>query len=325
MASTIQQGPRADRIEWLPTEASGRRYARLHGPPGLSVPTAVLMQFPRGARPAEIERVARSTVLLGEAGFPVPEIYESRPDRGWILQEDLGDVTLAAAREAGTAVAGAYSEAVSLLGRLDGLELETSPRPPLDGKRLGTELHQFVTRALGLAEGPGPSLAAELERLVEGCTAAPLALCHRDYHSRNLLLHGGRVRVVDHQDALPGPVGYDRASLAYDPYVELPDGIRDRIAGDTPHLGEVAVQRLAKAIGTYADKGGAWARFIAPAAKQARRLLAAHGLALPVLDLAFASLAARAATASEPTSPGRPGTSPAASPAPPREGTAGAP
>ena len=77
-----------------------------------------------------------------------------------------------------------------------------------------------------------------------------------------------------HQDAMPGPAGYDRASLAYDPYVDLPDDIRDRIAGTSPHVAEVAVQRLAKAIGTFADKGGAWLTYIGPAAGQARRLIA---------------------------------------------------
>ncbi len=324
MATTIPQAPRCDRIEWLPTEASGRRYARLHGPPGLPVPTAIFMQFPRAARPAEIERVARSTLLLREAGLPVPEIYDSRPDQSWILQEDLGDITLAAARGQGLPIAGAYSEAVSLLPRIHDLRLSTSPRPPLDARRLMTELEQFVQLALRLPEGAGASLTQDLEQIVAACTAAPEVLCHRDFHSRNLLLHENQVRVVDHQDALPGPLGYDRASLAYDPYVELPDDIRDRIAGESPHVGAVAVQRLAKAIGTFAEKQGAWAQFIPPAAKQARRLLQLHGLKVPVLDLAFATLASQAAVsspaapeASDPASPARP---PHESPARPAQG-----
>lgn len=293
MAQSIPQAPRSDRIEWLPTEASGRRFARLHGPPGLDVPTAVFMQFPRGARAAEIDRVARSTILLAEAGFPVPEIYESRPDSGWILQEDLGDTTFAEGRKQGLNLAPAYSEAVSLLERIEGLQLSTSPQPPLDQRRLMTELQQFVSLALRLPEGPGASLKEDLERIVAACCAAPMVLCHRDYHSRNLLITDERVRVVDHQDAMPGPVGYDRVSLAYDPYVELPDDIRDRIAGSSEAVGEVAVQRLAKAIGTFADKGGAWAKYIGPAARQARRLISQHALAVPVLDLAFATLATR--------------------------------
>lgn len=308
MAQSIPQAPRCDRIEWLPTEASGRRFARLHGPPGLSVPTAVFMQFPRSVRAAEIERVARSTVLLREAGLPVPEIYEARPENGWILQEDLGDMTFAEARAQGLNSAPAYSKAVALLPRIENLKLSTSPQPPLDARRLMTELQQFVNLALQLPEGPGASLKEDLERIVDACCEVPVVLCHRDYHSRNLMLQGDQVRVVDHQDAMPGPAGYDRVSLAYDPYVELPDEIRDRIAGTSPQVGEVAVQRLAKAIGTFADKGGAWSRFLAPAARQARRLIGKHGLKVPVLDLAFATVAARspAAASSESAAPSRP-------------------
>jgi hypothetical protein len=250
------------------------------------------MQFPRGAQAAEIERVARATKLLGEAGLPVPEIYESRPQNGWILQEDLGDLTFAAARAQGLNIAGAYSEAVTLLSRIESLQLDTSPKPPLDERRLMTELLQFVTLGLNLPEGPGVSLKEDLNRVVQSCCQTPVVLCHRDYHSRNLMLHEDRVRVVDHQDAMLGPANYDRVSLAYDPYVELPDEIRDRIAGTSSSVGEVAVQRLAKAIGTFADKGAAWSAFIAPAARQARRLIAKHDMKVPVLDLAFATLSA---------------------------------
>jgi hypothetical protein len=99
--------------------------------------------------------------------------------------------------------------------------------------------------------------------------------------------------VIDHQDALVGPAVYDRVSLAYDPYVVLADDARDTLAGDGPDVAAVAVQRLVKAIGTYAGKGGEWRRWIAPAAAQARRLIARDALELRVLDAALAGLAVR--------------------------------
>lgn len=278
-------------LAWLPAEASARRYARLVAPRGAPAPSAVLMLFASGTRPAEVRRVARATERLGAAGIPVPQLFRVNLEQGWILQEDLGDVSLAGARSRGDNVAPAYSEAVALLDRLRPLTLDTSPRPPLDRRRMREELHQFATRGLGLHEGPGPALAAELDALAEACAALPVVLCHRDYHARNLMLHEGRLRVLDHQDALPGPLPYDRVSLAYDPYVALPDAIRDRIAGDAEGTSTVAVQRLAKAIGTYGDKGGPWRRWIAPAARSARRMIKRDTLPFPMLDLAFASLA----------------------------------
>jgi aminoglycoside/choline kinase family phosphotransferase len=46
---------------------------------------------------------------------------------------------------------------------------------------------------------------------------------HRDYHSRNLMITAQRSPgVIDFQDALRGPVGYDIASILKDCYVEWP-------------------------------------------------------------------------------------------------------
>jgi len=281
----------AERVEWLPAEASARRYARLHRPRGRPHRTLMAMLFHPATRPQEVDRVARATQQLDAAGVPVPELVAWDGEARWILQEDLGDVTLARARRDGQALAGAYSEAVALLETLAPLSLDTSPKPPLAKQRMRAELQQFAVLALKLPEGPGAGLADELDQLAARCEQAPVALCHRDYHSRNLLLHDGRVRVIDHQDALAGPACYDRVSLAYDPYVELPDAIRDRIAGDGDQLPAVALQRLAKAIGTFADKGGQWSACITPAARQARRLLSRGELALPLLDLGLAALA----------------------------------
>lgn len=296
MPPTLPPALTCDRVEWLAAEVSARRYARLHRPRGAPTPTAVAMLFPAETSPREVLRVARATELLARAGLPVPTIYGVEAQQGWILQEDLGDETLAAARAAGRPVAEAYSEAVGLLACLVPLTLDTSPRPPLGRERLATELGQFTSLALGLREGPGPALAAEIGSLLELCLRNRMVLCHRDYHARNLLIQAGRVRVVDHQDALPGPQGYDRVSLAYDPYVELPDAIRDRIAGDGEPLAALAVQRLCKAMGTYADHGGAWGRLLAPTARQARRLLDRTGRRMPLLDLGLAAVAAGGAT-----------------------------
>ena len=48
-------------------------------------------------------------------------------------------------------------------------------------------------------------------------------LCHRDYHSRNLMLSQGQLYLIDFQDARMGPDTYDLASLLRDSYVDLND------------------------------------------------------------------------------------------------------
>jgi aminoglycoside/choline kinase family phosphotransferase len=285
-----------ERATPLRAEASARRYARLHGLRHFRVEAAILMRFPTGTAPSEVARVERSTRLLAQAGVPVPALIASDPAAGWILEEDLGDSDLAVAVARGDAGADRYREALELLTRLERLgSLDTSPAPPLDATRLRRELQLFVDSALAGGEAPGRGLLADLERLVRLCAASPTTLCHRDYHARNLMLHQGRLRVIDHQDAMRGPAAYDRVSLAYDPYVELDDALRDALAGEGPDVAAVGVQRLCKAIGTYASKGSRWQASIGPAARQARRLIARSELRLPVLLAALAPLALEAA------------------------------
>src|SRR5438105_1464019 len=51
----------------------------------------------------------------------------------------------------------------------------------------------------------------------------PRVLCHRDYHSRNLMLSDGSLYIIDFQDARLGPDTYDLVSLLRDSYVDLTD------------------------------------------------------------------------------------------------------
>jgi aminoglycoside/choline kinase family phosphotransferase len=46
-------------------------------------------------------------------------------------------------------------------------------------------------------------------------------LCHRDYHSRNLMLHEGLLHIIDFQDTRMGPDTYDLVSLLRDSYVDF--------------------------------------------------------------------------------------------------------
>ena len=109
------------------------------------------------------------------------------------------------------------------------------------------------------------SLAVEL-------ASEPRVLCHRDYHSRNLMLHQGELYIIDFQDARLGPDSYDLVSLLRDSYVDLADSTVDdliayfialkRPAGpDAAHqawedgfrgrFDVMALQRNLKALGTF--------------------------------------------------------------------------
>jgi N-acetylmuramate 1-kinase len=58
---------------------------------------------------------------------------------------------------------------------------------------------------------------------VREALAQPIVLVHRDYHARNLMVTAQRSPgVIDFQDALAGPIGYDLVSLLKDCYIDWP-------------------------------------------------------------------------------------------------------
>jgi aminoglycoside/choline kinase family phosphotransferase len=66
-------------------------------------------------------------------------------------------------------------------------------------------------------------LAQTEEFLIGEALAQPQVFVHRDYHARNLMVMPVRnPGVIDFQDALRGPVGYDLVSLLKDCYIAWP-------------------------------------------------------------------------------------------------------
>ncbi len=82
---------------------------------------------------------------------------------------------------------------------------------------------------LGLNIDDRAVITALVAFLCNEALAQPVVFVHRDYHSRNLMvLERGNPGIVDFQDAVAGPVGYDLVSLLKDCYIDWP---RSRVEG----------------------------------------------------------------------------------------------
>ena len=213
-------------------DVSTRRFYRVRDPAG---GTRVLVDY--GA-PFEGEtddvRLAR---LFREAGLRTAEIAEVCGPAGCLLVEDLGDMRLE------SAVAGGQGDTRELLGRAATLAAQVATRgtpvlarsdrrdgPSLDAERFRFEMDYFVEH---LRRQPGSAIEApptgidakRLHALAErSLPRRPGAvLCHRDFHSRNLMLlhRTASLAMVDIQDARWGPDAYDLASLLRDGYIEI--------------------------------------------------------------------------------------------------------
>src|SRR5207245_4095769 len=78
-------------------------------------------------------------------------------------------------------------------------------------------------RGAALADDDRANLNEEWAAITRELAAEPRVLCHRDYHSRNLMLHDASLYIIDFQDARMGPDTYDLASLLRDSYVDISD------------------------------------------------------------------------------------------------------
>lgn len=209
------------RLEPLAGDASFRRYLRLHAGSGVFV----VMDAPPGREdPAAFVRVAG---LLRAAEVNVPRIFAADLERGFLLLEDLGRVSYL--DRLGPASAPAlYRDAFAALVRMQ-RGVPPGAVPPYDAPKLAAELELFPEWFLGAHLGAGPLPRAErrvlddaFAFLVDAALAQPRVFVHRDYHSRNLMVHARNPGVLDFQDAVAGPVTYDAVSLLRDVYVAWP-------------------------------------------------------------------------------------------------------
>jgi aminoglycoside/choline kinase family phosphotransferase len=218
----------------LAGDASDRRYYRLTAD-GLS--PRVLAVYP-GSDPSGPATFASVAALFQAMDLPVPRVIARADEIRVLVLEDLGDVSLQQHLATAGPIerAARYREAIALLVTLQdrGAALASPAHLPyqlaFDTAKLTWELDFFRThfleghRGTVLAPGTRATLDEEFAALAGLLAAEPRVLCHRDYHSRNLMVQAGRLRLIDFQDARLGPDTYDLVSLLCDAYVEVGAG-----------------------------------------------------------------------------------------------------
>jgi len=268
-------GPEAGPAEVVPLsgDASTRRYFRV----AKGGTSWILALYPE---PFDAEQLPFLVMrgMLASWGLPVPALAGQDGARGVLLLEDLGDVTLQ--QKLKTATPAQQEEHYrDAMDQLVVLQREAAKAPQRAGcfqvafdiEKLSWELHYFLKhflegyRGCNLSTEDRAILAGGFHRLSAEIASWPRVLCHRDFHSRNLMWHKNALYWIDFQDARMGPSTYDLVSLLRDSYVELEeDFIAERaeefrqkaLPGESREVflrrfELMSVQRNLKALGTF--------------------------------------------------------------------------
>jgi len=227
-----RKSARESEVVALTPDASTREYFRIPWDHG----TAVAAVYPEPFDP-DVHPYLDITNLFLECGLPVPKVHDVDGAMGIIVQEDLGDRQLcqvfetASAEECETLL----EQATEIIARIQAATPRAFERDSIasrlafDEAKLSWELNFFFDHYFGslrgetLRHGEAAELKVELNDVAAELSACRRVLCHRDYHSANLLVdRQGQIRIVDHQDARMGPASYDLVSLLMDRQPEPP-------------------------------------------------------------------------------------------------------
>lgn len=261
--------------ERITPAGSGRLYWRVR----LEDESTIIVMCFEKDRP-ENSYFAHIGLFLNELNVPSPQIWGDYTEEGWLVIEDVGDVSL--------------RDAVG--GRLD-----TNHAPSLklyqDSLRAVKLLHEkgtqlFHLKPFTLMHGfdesvylwetnyfwknclfdrlqlvdsaqPAGSIAEEFNQLASELSKLERVLVHRDFQSHNIQVKQGEIHLIDFQGMRFGLPEYDLASLLYDPYVAIQEADRqillDYYSLNTFRPGgprrkvflQCAAQRLMQACGAY--------------------------------------------------------------------------
>jgi len=170
---------------------------------------------------------------LRSKGLPLPEIHRFDLGKGWFIMEDFGDVSLQTACERAKERVPLYAPVVEILFQqqtrgAEGFDTawtcqtETYDRQVMRRYEVDYFKEAFLGTYLGIRK-EWPGLEKSFEHLIEEASRAENRFfLHRDFQSRNIMITGKKIGILDWQGGRLGPLAYDLASLLIDPYTRLP-------------------------------------------------------------------------------------------------------
>jgi len=219
-------------------DASSRQYFRVKGAKGSFV--ACYDPIFEGSSPESYPFLVVHN-LLSRHAIPVPTIIAFDAAKGLLLLEDCGDLLLQNLFGSSLqhTIPGRYREIIDILVTFQAISGQNSKIPfsiSFDHDKLMFEFDFFIQH--GLLDYFSPlfdqhstgRLRREFETIAEILVKPRhFVLNHRDFHSRNILVHRDKPVIIDFQDARMGLPQYDAVSLISDSYIKLDTALTEEL------------------------------------------------------------------------------------------------
>jgi len=243
-------GNKPEQTEMLPVSGSDRRYYRLKAGKNSVIGT-------HNTNTAENNTFFYFTELFRKHEINVPEVYKVSKDRRFYLQQDLGNESLFGRlmKEGLTEdVRKLYHKSLEQLARVQwiaGREADFNQcfavRQFNEKAIMGDLLYfKYYFADLQNIHYDKVALIEEMELLSKDLgRIQPQMLMFRDFQSRNVMLHEGKVWFIDYQGSMQGPPQYDIASLLWQAKAQLPDAWKeDLLNGYISTLNSLPIPRM---------------------------------------------------------------------------------
>ena len=266
-----------DSIQTIPVTGggSGRTFHRVHFRP--SGETFIVMQYAHD-RPDNERFVPVTKYLNKYLKVAVPKLHGFDEERCLVWLEDLGGTDLWSQREQPwPLLEPLYQHTLDEVWKLHAVPEQEIPcelEPEFSVGLYRWEQEYFYQHFLAHQSRMKPTEIEALyesqawKEMAEELASLPKFLVHRDFQSRNIMIYGGLVHLIDYQGLRWGRPEYDLASILLDPYVEIGSDHRgdllryyhanhreDSWESFLDLYWKCAAQRLMQALGAYGNLG----------------------------------------------------------------------
>ena len=209
----------------LAGDASSRQYYRYADLPRQQ--SVILTLYPGENTKSSLERYLYWQKKYHDAKLLVPKVIAVDQDSQVVLQEDVGNLVFQS--ELGNASIederNLLHAAISLLPKIRHLQTTDffTSMPSFNLEKLQFEINHTLKYFIGNyleRKEEIESLQKLWVPLLQRLERLPMHICHRDYHSRNLMCRENKLYIIDFQDSMLGPIQYDLCSLLDDCYIK---------------------------------------------------------------------------------------------------------